>query len=79
MAAGVEDEVLAASEAGRALGGQHGAGLGVEDSEDIVQDALLAMHLKRDTWDDSQPLEPWLRAIAHHKMVDHLRRRHRRG
>src|SRR5215470_17662229 len=51
------------------------AGLGVEDSEDIVQDTLLAMHLKRDTWDDSQPLEPWLRAIAHHKMVDHLRRR----
>jgi RNA polymerase sigma-70 factor (ECF subfamily) len=51
------------------------AGLGVEDSEDIVQDTLLAMHLKRDTWDDRQPLEPWLRAIAHHKMVDHLRRR----
>src|SRR4029077_1420557 len=51
------------------------AGLGVEDSEDIVQDTLLAMHLKRDTWNDSQPLEPWLRAIAHHKMVDHLRRR----
>jgi RNA polymerase sigma-70 factor, ECF subfamily len=51
------------------------AGRGVEDCEDIVQDTLLAMHLKRDTWDDSQPLEPWLRAIAHHKMVDHLRRR----
>lgn len=46
-----------------------------EDSEDIVQDTLLAMHLKRDTWDDAQPLEPWLRAIAHHKLVDHLRRR----
>jgi len=51
------------------------AGLGVEESEDIVQDTLLAMHLKRDTWDDGQPLEPWLRAIAHHKLVDHLRRR----
>ena len=51
------------------------AGRGVEDSEDIVQDTLLAMHLKRDTWDDSQPLEPWLRAIVHHKVVDHLRRR----
>ena len=51
------------------------AGLGVEDGEDIVQDTLLAMHLKRDTWDDSQALEPWLRAIAHHKLVDHLRRR----
>jgi RNA polymerase sigma-70 factor, ECF subfamily len=50
-------------------------GLNAEDGEDIVQDTLLAMHLKRDTWDESQPLEPWLRAIARHKMVDHLRRR----
>jgi RNA polymerase sigma-70 factor (ECF subfamily) len=45
------------------------------DSEDIVQETLLAMHLKRDTWDETQPLEPWLRAIARHKLVDHLRRR----
>lgn len=52
-----------------------GAGLGVEDSEDIVQDTLLAMHLKRDSWDDRQPLEPWLSAIARYKMIDHLRRR----
>lgn len=33
------------------------------------------MHLKRDTWDEAQPLEPWLRAIARHKLIDHLRRR----
>jgi len=33
------------------------------------------MHLKRDTWDETQPIEPWLRAIARHKLVDHLRRR----
>ena len=51
------------------------AGRGVEDSEDIVQETLLAMHLKRDSWDGSQPLEPWLHAIARHKLVDHLRRR----
>jgi RNA polymerase sigma-70 factor, ECF subfamily len=51
------------------------AGLGVEDSEDIVQDTLLAMHLKRESWDDTQPLEPWLHAIARYKMIDHLRRR----
>ena len=50
------------------------AGRGVEDSEDIVQETLLAMHLKRDSWDDTQPLAPWLRAIAHHKLVDQLRR-----
>jgi RNA polymerase sigma-70 factor (ECF subfamily) len=51
------------------------AGRGVEDSEDIVQETLLAMHLKRDSWDPAQPLEPWLHAIARHKLVDHLRRR----
>src|SRR5262245_30216165 len=51
------------------------AGRGTEDSEDIVQETLLVMHLKRDSWDETQPLEPWLRAIAHHKLVDQLRRR----
>ena len=50
-------------------------GQGPEDCEDIVQDALLAMHLKRHTWDEAQPLMPWVRAIAHHKLVDHLRRK----
>lgn len=48
---------------------------GIEDTEDIVQETLLAIHLKRHTWDQSQPLEPWLRAIARHKLVDCLRRR----
>jgi RNA polymerase sigma-70 factor (ECF subfamily) len=51
------------------------AGRGTGDCEDIVQETLLAMHLKRDTWDEAQPLEPWLRAIARHKLMDHLRRR----
>ncbi|MGE0699449.1 MAG: sigma-70 family RNA polymerase sigma factor [Hyphomicrobiaceae bacterium] len=48
---------------------------GPEEAEDVVQEALLAIHLKRHTWDDAQPLEPWVRAIAHHKLVDMLRRR----
>jgi RNA polymerase sigma-70 factor (ECF subfamily) len=51
------------------------AGRSTEDSEDIVQETLLVMHLKRASWDDSQPLEPWLHAIARHKLIDHLRRR----
>ena len=58
--------------AGRGLAA---AGRPREDCEDIVQETLLAMHLKRHTWDETQPLEPWLRAIARHKLVDHLRRR----
>ena len=51
------------------------AGRGSEDLEDIVQETLLAVHLKRHTWDTRAPLEPWVRAIAHHKLVDMLRRR----
>jgi RNA polymerase sigma-70 factor, ECF subfamily len=49
-------------------------GLSVEDVEDIVQETLLAMHLKRHTWVDSKPLLPWVRAMAHNKLVDQLRR-----
>jgi len=48
------------------------------DVEDIVQETLLALHLKRNTWDPSQPLGPWVRAIARHKLIDVLRRRGRR-
>lgn len=51
------------------------AGRGPAESEDIVQEALLAVHLKRETWDASRPIGPWLRAIARHKLADHLRRR----
>jgi RNA polymerase sigma-70 factor (ECF subfamily) len=51
------------------------AGRGTADCEDVVQETLLAMHLKRDTWDESLPVEPWVRGIARYKLVDHLRRR----
>jgi RNA polymerase sigma-70 factor (ECF subfamily) len=54
-------------------------GLGVAEAEDVVQETLLALHLKRQTWDDTQPLGPWIRAIARNKLVDALRRRGRRG
>lgn len=45
------------------------------DLEDIVQDVLLAVHLKRDTWDTSRPFGPWLGAIVRHKLVDTMRKR----
>lgn len=51
------------------------AGRPVSDAEDIVQETLLAVHLKRHTWDPGQLLGPWIRTIAHHKLVDALRRR----
>ena len=46
-----------------------------DEVEDLVQETLLAIHLKRHTWDDQQPLEPWARGIARYKMIDALRRR----
>jgi RNA polymerase sigma-70 factor (ECF subfamily) len=52
-------------------------GLGPEEVEDIVQETLLALHLKRHTWDESRPLLPWARAIAQNKIIDNLRRRGR--
>jgi RNA polymerase sigma-70 factor (ECF subfamily) len=45
------------------------------DAEDVVQETLLAMHLKRHMWDESRPLLPWVRAIARNKLIDHVRRR----
>ena len=54
-------------------------GLPAADMEDMVQDVLLAVHLKRHTWDPGQPLGPWLRAIVRHKVIDGLRRRGRRA
>jgi RNA polymerase sigma-70 factor (ECF subfamily) len=55
---------------GLARAGRSGA-----DTEDVVQEILLAVHLKRHTWDCSRPIEPWIGAIARHKLIDALRRR----
>jgi len=54
-------------------------GLGSEDVEDVVQETLLALHLKRHTWDERRPLFAWVQAIAQNKLVDNLRRRGRRA
>lgn len=53
-------------------------GMDADWCEDVVQDTLMAIHLKRATWDPTQPLRPWVYAIARHKLVDALRRRGRR-
>lgn len=56
------------------------ARFGVEpnDVEDVVQEVLLAIHLKRHTWRVGAPVTPWVMAIARHKLIDALRRRGRR-
>ena len=45
-----------------------------DDVEDLVQETLLALHNQRHTYRPSQPLTPWLYAIARYKLVDSLRR-----
>lgn len=51
------------------------AGRSDAEVEDVVQEVLLAVHLKRHTWDSARPIEPWVHAIARYKLVDALRRR----
>ena len=43
--------------------------------EDCVQEALIAVHQARHTYDPRQPFRPWLFAIVRHKGIDTLRRR----
>lgn len=55
-----------------------GFGAAANDVEDVVQEVLLAIHLKRHTWDQTKPIGPWIMAIARNKMIDDLRRKGRR-
>lgn len=50
------------------------AGRGNAEVEDIVQEVLLAVHLKRHTWDPSLPFAPWVHTVARYKLIDALRR-----
>ncbi len=44
------------------------------DVEDLVQEALLAIHLKRASYDRAQPFTPWAYGVARYKLLDHYRR-----
>lgn len=48
------------------------------DAEDVVQETLLAIHLKRHTWVTDMPVLPWIYAIARYKLIDAFRKRGRR-
>ncbi len=62
----------------RSVARARGTGLGADVWEDIVQETLLAIHLKRQTWREDAPVRPWLYAIARYKVVDAFRSRGRR-
>jgi RNA polymerase sigma-70 factor, ECF subfamily len=49
-------------------------GRGPTEAEDLLQEALIAVHTHRHTYNRSQPFTPWLHAIARYKFLDYLRR-----
>lgn len=49
-------------------------GRGAAEAEDLVQEAVLAVHFKRHTYDPAEPLTPWVHGIARYKLIDFLRR-----
>lgn len=50
------------------------AGRGVSEAEDLLQEALFAIHTRRHTYDREELFTPWMHAIARYKLIDHLRR-----
>lgn len=54
---------------------RRGEALPPDQHEDVLQEVLLAIHLKRQTWRREDPLRPWLYALARYKVVDAFRRR----
>lgn len=49
-----------------------------DETEDLVQETLLALHAKRGTHDPALPVSNWVFAIAGYKLVDFWRRHGRR-
>lgn len=64
----------------RGMARRHGPrfGLDARDIEDAVQDALLTIHIKRQTWDETRPITPWIASILRNKLIDAYRRRRSR-
>ena len=45
--------------------------------DDVVQEALMAIHDARHTYVAQRPFAPWFYAIVHHRFVDMVRRQNR--
>src|ERR1017187_542805 len=50
----------------------------VAEAEDLLQDCWLRIHRSRQTYRVSEPVLPWIFAIARHTRLDGYRRRQRR-
>jgi RNA polymerase sigma-70 factor (ECF subfamily) len=53
--------------------------LSSSDVEDLVQECWLRIHRSRQTYRPTEPLLPWIFAIARHTLLDDRRRRRRRA
>ena len=51
------------------------SGLSINQVEEAVQEILLAIHVKRGTWDKSKPVGPWIISIVSYKLSGMLRAR----
>jgi RNA polymerase sigma factor (sigma-70 family) len=49
------------------------------NGDDLVQEAMVAIHRKRHTYDPAQRFGPWLAAVARYKWIDWLRAQTRRA
>ena len=56
-----------------------GPGMSRSDAEDLLQDCWLRIHRARHTYLPSEPLLPWVFAVARHTRLDAYRRRRRMG
>jgi RNA polymerase sigma-70 factor, ECF subfamily len=54
------------------------SGIGREDAEDLLQDCWMRIHRARHTYRSSEPVLPWLYAVARHTKLDGYRKRRRR-
>lgn len=54
-------------------------GVARSDAEDMLQDCWLRIHRSRSSYRASEPLLPWIFAIARHARLDAYRRRRRLG
>ena len=48
-------------------------GRSAAEAEDLMQEALMAIHTRRHTYNPAEALTPWVYAIARYKLIDHLR------
>lgn len=49
------------------------------DAEDVVQNALIAIHRGRHTYRPDRPFAPWMRTVVRHCIIDWYRERGRRA